>query len=525
MGLFGPPNIEKMKAKRDVDGLIKALQYKIKSTDFKETWVRQDAAKALGEIGESSAVLPLIAALNHRDNGVRWEAALGLGKIGDARAVEPLIAALKDSGLCIAAAVALGRIGSAHAVEPLISVLGDKDAKVRVAAAEALGKIGDTRAVEPLIAALEDKDFEVRKAVVEALGKIGDLRAVEPLLACAYPWSSERFEQRQLREAAQKILDQVCRDDVKPLIAALRSDSSGARNMAVTMLDKQGSEILSGEDKAWYLAAKEDWEHCAALGRIALEPLRTALLLRWEGRGAAKALAEINDPRSVAILLEGLKKYYTRSYIGDEIVEALDQLGWRPGRDEDGARYWLNKRRWDKYFEIGAPGPELLVEEIKDLGNEFWKDLLNLVALLSKLGDSRAIAPLIALLSHRDYDVSNKAADALTEIGTPAVDELLLALREKHSREIAKVLGRIGDGRAVEPVLDILSSWRFQDYDFCYALANLYRSRCLSEAQKNLILSHATKMERPHDDMMPQGWDDSVSYMYQHVDVPAIRFD
>ena len=27
MGLFGPPNVEKLKAKSDIDGLIKALAY------------------------------------------------------------------------------------------------------------------------------------------------------------------------------------------------------------------------------------------------------------------------------------------------------------------------------------------------------------------------------------------------------------------------------------------------------------------------------------------------------------------
>ncbi len=42
MGLFGPPNVEKMKAKRDVKGLIQALGYQ------KGSNVRRGAAVALG---------------------------------------------------------------------------------------------------------------------------------------------------------------------------------------------------------------------------------------------------------------------------------------------------------------------------------------------------------------------------------------------------------------------------------------------------------------------------------------------
>ncbi len=59
-GLFGPPNVEKLKAKGDVNGLIKASHYE------KDYFVRMNAVDALGEIKDSSAIEPLIAALNYR---------------------------------------------------------------------------------------------------------------------------------------------------------------------------------------------------------------------------------------------------------------------------------------------------------------------------------------------------------------------------------------------------------------------------------------------------------------------------
>ena len=92
MGLFGPPNIEKLKAKSNVKALIKALNYKKTSTDYKHYSVRQDAATALGELGDRRAVEPLILSL--RDENIARKAACVLGKLGDARTFEPLMAGL-----------------------------------------------------------------------------------------------------------------------------------------------------------------------------------------------------------------------------------------------------------------------------------------------------------------------------------------------------------------------------------------------------------------------------------------------
>ena len=86
-----------------------------------------------------------IQALKDRDSDVREDAAEALGMIGDARAVEPLIQALKD----------------------------DISSDVREEAAEALGMIGDARAVEPLTQALKDRDSDVREEAALALARIG----------------------------------------------------------------------------------------------------------------------------------------------------------------------------------------------------------------------------------------------------------------------------------------------------------------------------------------------------------------
>lgn len=58
--------------------------------------VRRRAAMALGEIGDSRAVGPLVATLKNEDGYVRAEAAKALGKTGDKRAVNPLVQNLMD---------------------------------------------------------------------------------------------------------------------------------------------------------------------------------------------------------------------------------------------------------------------------------------------------------------------------------------------------------------------------------------------------------------------------------------------
>ena len=107
---------------------------------------RRAASEALVNIG-SPAISPLIDALKDNNPDVRWAAIRALGKLGDPSAVKPIIKALRD-----------------------------EDSGVRKTAAEALGKIGDARATVALIAAVDDEDWSVRQAAVESLGKVGQLK-------------------------------------------------------------------------------------------------------------------------------------------------------------------------------------------------------------------------------------------------------------------------------------------------------------------------------------------------------------
>jgi HEAT repeat protein len=182
-------SIPGMKSARDVRGLIRLLKHR-------DLDVQYGAAEALGEIGDSGAVEPLIAALkNDAYSGVRWKAAEALSKIG-APAVEALIGALShdDDDVRWKAAIALGEIGDRRAVEPLIILLCDEDRFVKSHAALALGAIGEP-AVNPLLRALREGDGNLRWGAAIALGKIRDPRAIEPLIqALADKYENVRAE-------------------------------------------------------------------------------------------------------------------------------------------------------------------------------------------------------------------------------------------------------------------------------------------------------------------------------------------
>ncbi len=230
MEIFGPPNIGKMKAKQDVNGLIKALRYK------KNSQVRGNAARVLGEIGDPRAVEPLIDAL--MEGVVDDLAASALGEIGDPRAVETLLTLLEheSAGMRGAAASALGEIGDPRAVDPLINALGSEDYAIGVRwhVIDALGKLGDTRAVEPLTALLRDKADDTRLHAARALGKIGDTRAIDPLT------TAQKDKYGKVRRAATAALKKLQRKSLSPL--ASEDKSKGVRKAAAETPARVGAE-------------------------------------------------------------------------------------------------------------------------------------------------------------------------------------------------------------------------------------------------------------------------------------------
>jgi len=74
---------------------------------------------------------------------------------------------------------------------------------------------------------------------------------------------------------------------------------------------------------------------------------------------------------------------------------------------------------------------------------------------LNLIGDPRAVQPLIGVLNDWDPTVRQTAANALARFGAPAVEALNGALTDsipEVRQAAARALGTIGDGRAIEPL-------------------------------------------------------------------------
>ena len=135
----------------------------------------------------------LETALRDPNIDVREEAARALGEIADPSSVDALLRVLQDplTGLAVEASYALGRIGDRRAQPALTAVLTSENEmfsqRDRMAAARALGDLGGREATEALLRTLERippaEEEEMTQVLVRALGQTGDRRVTEPLVS------------------------------------------------------------------------------------------------------------------------------------------------------------------------------------------------------------------------------------------------------------------------------------------------------------------------------------------------------
>lgn len=496
MPLFGPPNVENLKKKKDVSGLIKALTYQ------KDARIRHDAATALGQMGAKTALEPLIAALKDPDAEVRVGASWALGKIPDKNTIEALIAALQDPAQVVRqnAAFALKTIGDQRAIEPLITALNDEFEIVQNIACAALQEMRSERAVAPLIAILQNAASEVRKSAAIALGGIGNKQALEPLIAALKdPDANVRIGATW---AFGKMPDSQA---VEALLVCLQDSVQGVRQNAAYALKTVGDERT-------------------------VEPLITALNDEFEmvRQNAAAALAQMPDKRAVVPLAltatndsldqvrkvasEALRTICSTYDMSELIAECKTRDGFTsPSRDQvdtalgDGEMGELpltvlsviqGSDVTESILSVVYNGQEITSRKPEHLSYDAWqrrkeiaqKQIESASRILEEMArwspesvaqnlshSSEKIRQLVVEILERSnwqpgkdeagarYMVIKSRWDDCVEIGAPAVQPLIDALQpldrwktrdETRSHSIIKAMGEIGDPRALEPLVE-----------------------------------------------------------------------
>ena len=335
-----------------------------------------------------------------------------------------------------------------------------------------LVKIGKA-AVPLLITALDDDNAILRGNAAWVLGQIGDPQAEEPVLKLL------EDKDASVKRAVLRALGWPVNWKVEEKLRAVLND---------------------GDNEFRGLAA-------VALGRRKDPQAVPALIKELEGKtsllqdAAVWALGEIRTPKAMEALIAHLKVAPSRHVItvlGHTkepcVVEPLIALL----EHKDAQTQICAARNLGKIGDTRAVAP--LITSLKDKRGRATSALA-----LGKLGDTRAVPPLIDLLKDKRVEVQSSAATALGSLKARAAVEQLIALlnRDGDGRtacdSAVRALGEIGDKRAVEPLIDLLKQKKPYHFRFpvVFALGKLKDPRavgplieCLKDVKGNDPLTH-----------------------------------
>lgn len=300
--------------------------------------LRLMSARALGELGETVAFSPLVAALREPSEELRREATQALSRMAASAATEvvgmlrPLVseadpglraAAIRILGVCATPEVggmlhfalkdeaAEVRRAAVRAIEArpgeeqvtsLMLALTDEDADVRRLAAEALGASGEQAAVSALELALKDEDIWVRAAAVRSLGRIGGAEAErliegalgDPvgLIAIAALETLGQLDPGRLESAAMLALRHGDEEVVNSAIQLLVGSGNSA------WLETGGIDLLN--HRHWEVRLNAARAMAALLGADAVAALESRLLIEGEDLVRQELQDLLLDYRSVS---------------------------------------------------------------------------------------------------------------------------------------------------------------------------------------------------------------------------------
>ncbi|HTX67505.1 MAG TPA: HEAT repeat domain-containing protein [Opitutaceae bacterium] len=229
----------------------------------------------------------------------------------------------------------------------------------------------------------------------------------------------------------------IQQDPVHVAVKHLKDPSPSVRQQALEQLrplhSKRAIEpviaCLQDPDpdvRAAAVATVTEWKEPQAvepLGRCLQDPAPAVRL------AAAQALPVFHDPRAIPPLIQALEA--DDAELRAAAATALGQIG-----------------------DVRAIEP--LLAAVTSKAPETAAAAL---AALGALHDPRALPAIIGALAAKDDSVGAQAVDAIARFGAPAVEPLLASLHDPKARvraRAAEALGRIGDARAVGPLVDLL---------------------------------------------------------------------
>lgn len=359
----------------------------------------------------------------------------------------------------------------------LIKNLDDEDVEVRRLAAQVLADYGE-ESVPYLLKSLGDNDWRVRKTSVESFLKIGGRKVIDSLIL-----SLSIQDNAGARNSAIEALTRVGKESVPFLINSFEGAHHDVRKFIVDILgeigDRRATPLLIGalydtDDNVRASAV----EHLGKMGdEQAIDPLLEILRGKepWLSYPAAEALGNLRDPIVLEPLLDALRDKPLR----EAALKGLGALGDKRALGpivkllKDPSRS-IRETALQNIIEISRKNPgdkevittirehtdtEILNNLLQALGRERIQIRSAAAKLLGWIGDERAIEPLIGLLP--EIELQNEVMDALLTLGRGGAIRSLLPFLNSHDEIIrrctAELLGEIGDSSAVQPLIKSLS--------------------------------------------------------------------
>ncbi|HUS64898.1 MAG TPA: HEAT repeat domain-containing protein [Kofleriaceae bacterium] len=416
--------------------------YLLKALRDPDVRVRSAAGRILARAKVVEAVPIVIPWLAEADKDGQQAAAEILGELGDASAVPALVRSLSDPDAQVRVRVvtALGHIGGEPVVVPLINRLEDDKAEVRQAAVEQLAASGDRRAVIPLVGLFDDASVEVRAAAISAVGRLGD-RAALPALLRLLRDSNDVIRQ----EAVAALGNLEAHEATETLTALLGTGTEGLKRKVAFALGQIAGAASSGQagrDATFALVEAlgngqmraAATEALSAAGKAAVPALVAHLEGKLDGDPATAViiLRDLGDPRATPVLVAELD----RGRLSRELVlEALGKIG-------DGRAL--------------VPVLGLLADKDPAVRLAAMKALEPLIGK-----GSRAADVLGDMLDDPDLEIRVLAAQYLgameAEVAVPRLVSLARSAPENRLRGAAiAALGEIGSPEATRTLLGIL---------------------------------------------------------------------
>lgn len=381
-------------------------------------------------------------------------------------------------------------------LEFLLGYVDHDEMKVRSAAVRALRELRHRAGMERLVSTLGDCNPEMRRLAAESLS------ALEWVPSDASDRARYAFALGKWDE-----MDRLGPPVAEALVPFLVCSHGETRITAARALERLEWVPESPALRARYLAARQEWDSCVAMGVVAIGPLLEAAA-DWHSRSPRAALLALNralgidrvadddtgepgpgsmdrlissilallesypqawravaemrcvgnneQSRLAGVLIEQIKpREFTdyllvalesvQSNVRRAAAESLEILGWQPSDDVLMLVYAVAKEDWDTCVALGPRAMEKLLDifEMVEEG-----DRANIAQVMGQIRSERASPILIAALEDSTLDVRQACIRALAQIGgDDVIGPLVRMLSDRSSAarlEAAEALEKLG---------------------------------------------------------------------------------